>query len=242
MAIAAKISPAELTAQVTDRFVGKYYEARLINAPGTSYIPGTTDDAAFLANEVPIGTGGYSRQVIAYDNADVSAYTDDGVALATKATVFAQDGSATQISFSHVALVEGDGNVTALSANSGAPSAGVDGTYTDLPTITGGSGTGCTVDLTIANSGGASTDYALTIKQAGSGYSASDSIQVQEAALVAAGAVLAGAGDITTTVSTIHSSSEQLLSVAQTPSAVNLTGGNETVFYWNLKQFGYYTV
>lgn len=242
MAIAAKISPAELTAQVTDRFVGKYYEARLINAPGTSYVPGTTDDATFLANEVPIGTGGYSRQVIAYDGADVSAYSDDGVALATKATVFAQDGSATQISFSHVALVEGDGNVTALAAISGAPSAGVNGTYLDLPTITGGSGTGCTVDLTITNSGAASTDYTLTIKQAGSGYGASDSIQVQEAVLVAAGAVLAGAGGITTTASTVYSSSEQLLSVAQTPSAVNLTGGNETVFYWNLKQFGYYTV
>ena len=242
MAIAAKISPAELTAMVTDRYVGKYYEARLINAPGVSYVPGTTVDATFLANEVAQGTGGYERQVINYIGGDVSAYSDDGVALSTKGTVFAHDGSGTTITFSHAALVEGNGNITALSANSGAPTAGVDGTYTGLPAITGGSGRGCTVNLTIQNSGAASTDYILTVQNAGTGYAPSDSIQVQEAVLVAAGAVTASAGGITTSVSTVHTSSEQLLAVAQTASTVNLTGGNETVFYWNLKQFGYYSV
>ena len=81
MAIAAKISPAELTALVTNRYVGKYYEARLINAPGVSYVPGTSNDATFLGNEVTQGTGGYERQVINYVGGDVSAYSDDGVAL-----------------------------------------------------------------------------------------------------------------------------------------------------------------
>ena len=84
MAIAAKISPSELTALVTNSYVGKYYEARLINAPGTSYIPGTTVDATFLSNEVTQGTGGYERQIISYAGGDVSSYSDDGVALATK--------------------------------------------------------------------------------------------------------------------------------------------------------------
>ena len=242
MAIAAKISPDELTAMVTDRYVGKYYEARLINAPGTSYIPGTTVDATFLANEVTPGTGGYERQVINYVGGDVSSYSDDGVALATKGTVFTHDGGGTAITFSHAALVEGNGNVLTFGANSGAPSAGVNGTYTALPAITGGSGRGLTVNLTIQNSGAATTDYILSVQNAGSGYAASDSIQIQEAVLVAAGAVAVSAGDITTTVATINSSSEQLLAVAQTASTVNLTGGNETVFYWNLKQFGYYSV
>ena len=242
MAIAAKISPAELTALVTNRYVGKYYEARLINAPGTSYVPGTTTDATFLGNEVTQGTGGYERQVINIVSADVSAYSDDGVALATKGTIFTHDGGSTQITFSHAALVEGNGNITALAANSAAPSAGVNGTYTALPTITGGSGRGCTVNLTIQNSGAASTDYILTIQNAGTGYAASDSIQVQESVLVAAGAVSASAGGITTAASTVYTSSEQLLAVAQTASTVNLTGGNETIFYWNLKQFGYYSV
>lgn len=242
MAIAAKISPTELTGIVTDRYVDKYYEARLINAPGTSYIPGTTVDATFLGNEVTQGTGGYERQVIKYVSGDVSSYSDDGVALATKGTIFTHDGGGTQITFSHAALVEGDGNVITFNANSGAPSAGVDGTYTALPTITGGSGRGLTVNLTIQNSGAASTDYILTVQNAGTGYAASDTVQVQEAVLVAAGAVAAAAGDLDTSVATINSSSQNLLAVAQTASTVNLTGGNETVFYWNLKQFGYYSV
>ena len=242
MAIAAKISPAELTAMVTDRYVGKYYEARLINAPGVSYVPGTTVDATFLANEVTQGNGGYERQVINYIGGDVSAYSDDGVALSTKGTVFAHDGSGTTITFSHAALVEGNGNVTGLDANLNAPVAGVDGTYTGLPTITNGSGRGCTVNLTIQGSGASPTDYILTVQNAGTGYAATDVIQVQEAVMVAAGAISASAGDLVTQASTVHTSSEQLLAVAQTASTVNLTGGNETVFYWNLKQFGYYSV
>lgn len=241
MAIAAKISPAELTAQVTDRFVGKHYEARLIYAPGTSYIPGVTDDSVFLSNEIAQGTGGYERQIISYELADVSAYSDDGVALATKATIFTQDGSGTEISFSHAALVDGNGNVLTLGANAGVPSAGVNGTYTALPAATGGSGRGLTVNLTITNAGATSSDYVLEVQNAGTGYSDGDSIQVSEAVLVAAGAVSASAGDLTATVGTTYTSSEQLLAVAQTTSTVNLNGGNETVFYWNLKQFGFYT-
>lgn len=242
MAIAAKISPAELTAQVTNRFVGKYYEARLINAPGTSYIPGTTVDATFLANEVAQGTGGYERQIISYAGGDVSAYSDDGVALTTKATVFTHNGGATAIQFSHAALVEGNGNVKTFNANTVKPSAAVNGTYTSLPTITGGSGRGLRVNLTVTGGGAALGNYVLTVQNAGTGYAASDSIQITEAVLVAAGVVTAGAGGLTTSVATVNTSSNQLLAVAQTTSTVTLNGGNETVFYWNLKQFGFYSV
>lgn len=241
MAIAAKVSPAELTAQVSDRFVGKYYEARLIYAPGTSYIPGVTDDSVFLSNEVAQGTGGYERQVIYYVPADVSAYSDDGVALSTKATIFTQDGSATQISFSHAALVEGNGNVLTLGSNVSSPSAGTNGTYTSLPAATGGPGRGLTVDLTVTNSGATTGDFVLEIQNAGTGYSPGDSIQISEAVLIAAGAVASSAGGLTATVGTVYASSEQLLAVAETTSTVNLNGGNETVLYWNLKQFGFYT-
>jgi hypothetical protein len=146
MAIAAKISSDELTAQVTQRFDGATLEARLINAPGVTYIPGTTDDTTFLGLEVTVGTGGYARQSISYAAADVSVYSDDGVALTQRATVFTQDGSATPIEFSHVALVWTNGT-----------------------------------------------------------------------------------------------SSGDILAVAQTSSAVVLGGGNQAAFYWNLKQFGYYS-
>lgn len=245
MAIAAKISPSELTAQVTDRFVGKYYEARLLDAPGTTYLAGITDDATFLANEVAIGTGGYNRVVIAYTGGDVAAYADDGVGLSTKGTIFAHDGSATSLDFTHAALVEADGCVTAYVATPTAfPTAGINGTFTNLPTTTSGSGSGATVDLTVTNAGVSSNDFVITINDPGYGYAASDTITISEANLVSAGAVLVGEGSLTYTVDTIYNTatSGDLFAVAELESAVSLTGGNETVFYWNVKQFGYYTV
>ena len=246
MAIAAKISSAELTAQVTDRFVDQYFEARLINAPGITYEPGITNDTTFLANEVTAGTGGYQRQVIQYVSGDVSAYSDDGVALNTKATVFAQDGSATAIPFTHAVLVWSDGNTATLGAVTSAPSAGVDGTYENVPIdATSGSGTSLTVNLTITNSGTSTGDYALTIVSAGRGYVAADTLTINDGTLAGLGAITGGAGDLVFSVGTIASSSgnaDQILSVAQTSSAVSLTAGNEAAFYWNLKQFGYYSV
>lgn len=244
MAIAAKISSDELTAQVTQRFDGAVLEARLINAPGVSYIPGTTNDASFLSFEVAAGTGGYARQVISYDAGDVSVYSDDGVALTQRATVFTQDGSTTPIDFSHVALVWGSGNVLTLGAVSAAPTAGVDNTYTNIPIdSTTGSGTGLTVNLTISNSGATATDYAVTVQNAGSGYAVSDSVTISDGTLAGLGAITGGAGDLTFSVATIsnQTNANSILAVAQTSSAVVLGGGNQAAFYWNLKQFGFYS-
>jgi hypothetical protein len=245
MAIAAKISSAELTKQVTDRFADRYLEARLINAPGTTYTPGTTVDATFLGFEVTPGTGGYERQIISYTGSDVSAYSDDGVALTTRATVFAHDGGGTTIDFSHVALCWSTGNTSTLGAVTSAPSAGVDGTYTNIPIdSTSGSGRGLTVDLTIQNSGAATTDYLLTIVTPGQGYTASDTLTILDGTLAGLGAITGGAGDLVFSVATVNTDAEggNILSVAQTSSAVSLGGGNEAAFYWNLKQFGYYSV
>ncbi len=245
MAIAAKISSTELTAQVTDRFVDRSFEVRLIDASGTSYEPGITNDATFLAFEVPIGTGGYQRQVLSYASADVSAYTDDGVALTTRASVFAHDGGATTIDFSHAALVWSTGNALTLGSVSTAPSAAVDGTYTNIPVdTTTGSGVGLTVNLTVTNSGASSSDYAVSIVNAGYDYAASDGLVFLEGTLAGLGIVSAGAGNLGLTVGTINSPTNAgaVLSIAQTSSSVVLSGGNEAVFYWNLKQFGYYSV
>ncbi len=245
MAIAAKISSAELTAQVTNRFVGNSFEARLISATGTSYEPGITNDATFLGFEVTPGTGGYQRQVISYAPADVTTYTDDGVALTTKATVFAHDGGATSIDFSHAVLVWSTGNALTLGAVGTAPTAGVDGTYTNIPIdTTDGSGVGLTADLTIANSGAASTDYSLTINSAGYDYAASDVLTILDGTLAGLGAIAGGAGDLSFSVATVNTPANagDVLSVAQTTSSVVLSGGNEAVFYWNLKQFGFYSV
>lgn len=241
MAIAGKVSSAELTAQVSNRFASRYCEARLINAPGTTYTPGVTSDATFLAAEVVSGTGGYARQTIKYEPGDVNSYNDDGVALTTKATVFAHDGGETAIDFSHVALVWSTGNVTALGAVTAAPAAGVDGIYTNIPIdSTSGSGEGLTVDLTIQNSGAVTTDYVLTLASYGRGYAGSDTLTIADGTLAGLGAITGGAGDLVFPVSTVATDAEadNIISVAQTTSAVSLTAGNEAAFYWNLKLFG----
>lgn len=244
MTIAAKVSAAELNAQVTNRFVDQYYEARLINAPGTSYMPGVTVDATFLTNEVAAGTGGYVRQVIKYQNADVGLYADDGVGLATKATVFAHDGGATVLTFSHVALVKSTGNVLTFGAVTTKPTAAVNGTYTDIPVTTAGSGKALTANLTVTNSGAALGNYALTVADPGYSFAAANALQIQESALVAVGAVAAGAGTLGFTVGTVFAPTDagNILAVAETAATVSLTAGNEAAFYWNLKQYGYYSV
>lgn len=244
MAIAAKISSAELTAQVSNRFVGNSFEARLISATGTTYLPGITDDASFLGFEVPLGTGGYQRQVISYALADLTAYTDDGVALSTKATIFPQDGGATSIDFSHAVLVWSTGNILTLGTVSTAPSAAVNGVYTNIPvSSTDGSGAGLTVNLTVSNSGASTSDYSLAVVSAGYDYAAADALVFTEGVLAGLGIVSAGAGNLALAVGTVNAPSDagQILSVAQTTSSVILSGGNEAVFYWNLKQFGYYS-
>lgn len=245
MAIAAKISPAELTAQVESRFDGAYLEARLINAPGVAYVPGTTDDASFLGFEVARGTSGYQPQIIGYSSSDISGYTDDGIGLSTKATVFAHDGSGPAIGFSHVALVWSGGNVVTTESVSAAPSSGTDGTYTNIPVdATSGNGEGLTVDLSIINGGATASDYAVTIKSAGSGYAVGEAVTILNGTLAGLGATTGGTGDLLFLIETVRAQPNQgqILSVAQTSSVVSLSGGNEAAFYWNLKQFGFYSV
>lgn len=239
MAIAAAVSAAELDAQVKALYVDNYYEARLINAPGTEYQPGVTNDTTFLGFEVAQGTAGYERQVIKYVTGDVGAYADDGVALATKATTFAHDGGATALSFSHVALVKGAGNVITLGAVTAKPTAAVNGTYTNIPVTDVGAGRGLKVNLTVTGSGAALGNYALTVVNAGTGYSAADVLQIPEASLVAVGAVSAGAGSLTFSVGTVTTGTTRILAVAKTAATVQLTAGREAAFYWNLKQYSF---
>ncbi|MGA0100587.1 MAG: hypothetical protein ACO3HF_00955 [Burkholderiaceae bacterium] len=234
MAIAAAVSAAELNAQVNALYVDKYYEARLIYAPGTSYQPGVTVDATFLGFEVTPGTAGYERQIIKYSSGDVGAYADDGVGLATKATTFAHDGGGATLDFSHVALVASTGNVNTIKAYTVQPTTVAEGTYLNLPTSTSGSGVGLTLNLTVV--GIAST---LTVGRPGYGYAADDEITISEADLVAVGACAPGAGGFTTEVFNVSTSTGRILAVAQTANTVQLSAGNEAAFYWNLKQYSF---
>lgn len=236
MAISANISSAEVAASVTQRYVGQYFEAALINAPGIIYTPGITSDNTFMAFEVAKGTAGYSREVISYGSGDVSAYEDKGVALATKVTVFPHDGTSTTIDFTHVALLWGLGNIVSLGAATSEPAQGIGGIYTGLPTETDGSGSGMVIDLTINNN-----VFVYSIAKSGSGYSTSDVVTILAADLITAGAVDIGeTTNVTLPVDTISTGTNggQVVAVVQPTTAVVLSSGNEAVFYWNLKTFG----
>lgn len=239
MAIAAKISSTELDEQVRARFVDQYFEIALVNAPGITYTPGTTDDADFMTDEVA-STGGYERQIIGYSSGDVGVYADDGVGLATKAAVFAQDGSGNNIEFTHVVQLWGSGQALTTTVGGTEPTNQVANTYTNVPcTTVTGSGTGLTVDLTSDG-----TNFTAVVAGAGKGYAANDTVVIANATLLALGAVTAGSvNDLSITVNTVYNPSNagDILSVSKTGTSVTLSGGQEAAFYFNLKQYGYYT-
>jgi hypothetical protein len=238
--VAAKLSSAEIEAQVTSRFVDQIFEVALIDSPGTTYEPSVTDDAVFMADEVIVGTGGYQRKIIKYLTADVGGYADDGIGLARKAAIFTHNNSATTLDFSHVVMLRGDGNVLTVGSNTIKPSNGVNGTYTNIPTITAAGGIGLTVNLTVTSSGAALSNWAITINSSGYGYIPGESINISNAVLNQLGATT-GTGNLAFPVATVTTGG-QVVSVAKTDSLVVLGNGNQSVFYFDLKQFGYYDV
>ena len=248
MTIAAKVSATEITNIITDRYTDQYFEARLINLPAYNYSPGTAgSDTTLLAGEVTPGTGGYQRAVLNYVPGDVGVYADGGVALNQKATVFAHDGGGTAITFSHVALVWSSGNAQTLGAVTAAPASATTTTaaYTNIPVdSTSGSGVGLTIDLEVTNSGAATTDYVITLNKPGYGYAAADTVTIDNGTLAGLDASI-GAGDLTFPVATVYTptvaTAGDLFTSVKTSSTVNLVDGNEAAFYWNLKQFGFYT-
>ena len=248
MTIPAKVSATEVQNIVADRYVGQFFEARLINAPAYNYDPGVAgSDATLLLNEVPVGTGGYQRAYLSWSAGEVGTYADGGVALAQKATVFAHDGSSTPLTFSHVALVWSSGNALTLGAVTSAPASATTTTanYTNIPIdSTNGSGFSLTVDLQVTNSGAATTDYVVTLNKPGYGYAIGDTLTISNGTLAGLDPSI-GAGDLTFPVATAYSPSVanagDLFSVVKTTSSVSLVDDNEAAFYWNVKQFGFYT-
>jgi len=248
MTIPAKVSATEVTSILTDRYVDQYFEARLINLPAYNYDPSVSgSDATLLAGEVPLGTGGYARASIGFSSSDVGVYSDGGVGLQQKATVFAHDGSATPITFSHIALVWSGGNATALGAVTAAPASATTTTaaYTNVPIdSTSGDGVGMTVDIEVTNSGASVGDYVVTINSSGSGYTAGDGLVILNGTLAGLDPAI-GAGNLEFSVDTTYSPSGanagDLFTAVKTTSVVNLVDGNEAAFYWNIKQFGFYS-
>lgn len=241
MTIQTRISAAELTAQVTNNFVNEYFEVALCNAPGVVYTPGLSTDSTFIATEIQAGYGGYRRQVITFNSGDVTAYADDGVALSPKVAIFEHDGNnAEAISFTHVVLMRGNGQVLAVNAVTQEPTIGAaDGFYPDVPVNTGNGSTGygMTVDLTVSGS-----VHTVTVNAVGYGYTVGESVEITQDVLASIGANSGYNGSVIFTVSDVHSSSGGFVSVAAPDTSVLLQSGNQAAFYYNVKQFGYYNV
>ena len=248
MTIASKVSATEVTSILADRYVDQYFEARLINLPAYNYDPGVTgSDATLLAGEVVLDVGGYKRAMLKWSGAEVGAYADGGVALAQKATVFAHDGGAVPIQFSHIALVWSGGNVSLLRSPSAVPASATTTTaaYTNIPIdSTTGVGAGMTVDLEVTNSGASASDYILTINNPGYDYAEDEVLTIANGTLAGLDPAV-GAGDLTFAVETVEApttgTAGQLFTASKTDSTVTLVDGNEAAFYWNIKQFGFYT-
>lgn len=98
----AILSAAELNQQAGLSYVrGTYYVALLNSA---NNYDSTINYGNVTANEVPAGTGGYARLSYTYINADLLAYAN-GQPLSDKIANFVHDGSAQDITFTHVALL-----------------------------------------------------------------------------------------------------------------------------------------
>jgi hypothetical protein len=236
MSIAAKISSTEIRAQIISAYVDQYFEVALVDS-STTYIPGTTVDATFMASECVEGTGGYYRQIIGYTNADLSSYSDLGISLLRKAAVFEHDNSTNLIEFTDVVLLRGSGNVLTLGAATATPTNAVDGTYTSLPTATLGSGTQALLDLVVSGSG---TNFAVTVSYPGYNYAIADQLTILEADLVSAGVCGVGDGNLNIPVATVTTGGNSIYSVSPTNARTTIAGGNQAVIYFDVKHFGFF--
>ena len=98
----AILSAAELNQQAGLSYVrGTYYVALLNSA---NNYDSTINYAGVVADEVPAGTGGYARLSYTYINGDLLAYAN-GQPLSDKIANFVHNGSAQNITFTHVALL-----------------------------------------------------------------------------------------------------------------------------------------
>ena len=237
MAVSANISSTEVRAAVVERYIGHYFEAALVNAPGITYTPGSTNDTTFMAFEVTEGLAGYKREIFNYSASDVLAYSERGVGLSTKSTLFPHDGGSDAINFTHVALCWGGSNVIAMGATTQEPAEGTDGVYTNLPTQTSGSGSGLLLDLTVSNN-----VFVFTISKPGRGYQVNDVVTVLGADMLQVGAIAAEYEQSNATLPVDNVSVEpnqgNVLAVVQTSSAVSLISGTQAAFYWNNKLYG----
>lgn len=240
MSTRSVISSAELSRQVREGFVGQVFEVILVNSPDLDYDPQLDIDDTFLDKQLAPGTFGYEPQTISFSAEDETSYNDGGVALNTKTAVFINDNQGAY-QFTDVVLKRGEGNVSELAALPlGKPSAGITAFVEGLNTATLGAGTGLTIDVQVTDSGVALDDWVATIRLPGANYEVGDEVEVLAVDLIAAGACPPGAtGNLRFQISEVNTSDGSIVSVTPTENTVIMQNGNEAVFYFNVKQFGF---
>jgi hypothetical protein len=102
----AVLSAEELALQAALIYAGNTYEVLLLNKTSGTY-QDSTAYADILSDEVTPGDGGYSRLSFTYAVEDIGSYSN-GIPLDEKVAIFAHDGSSTDITFNHIALVRND--------------------------------------------------------------------------------------------------------------------------------------
>lgn len=241
MSTKSVISAAELSKQVRQGFVDQSFEVALVNSPNLEYDPGITLDSTFLANQIPPGTAGYQPQVFRFIATDETNYTDGGVGLRTKTAVFQNDNTGSY-QFTHVVLKRGIGNAVALSGTNIKPNSGITSTVLSVPTVSpaGSTADGLTVDITVSNNGAQLQDWALAVAQPGFGYEVDDVIEILVSNLIQAGACPPEAtGNLSFRITDVSTSDGAIVSVTPAENTVLMDNGNEAVFYFNIKQFGF---
>lgn len=98
----ALISANELNEQAELAYVRGTYYVLLLNS-ATEYTSSTTY-SDILSDEVTAGTGGYARLSYTYTSSDLLSF-NNGQPLSQKIANFVHDGSSSDITFTHVALV-----------------------------------------------------------------------------------------------------------------------------------------
>lgn len=110
----AVLCSEEIEFQAETLYTNTSYEVFLLYKPTGTYTDADTY-ASVIADEVTLGTGGYSRVSFTYLGTDLNPYSN-GIPLNVKTVVFTHDGSSSDIIFNHVGLARVDGATYSLVA------------------------------------------------------------------------------------------------------------------------------
>ena len=206
-------------------------------------VPVSTPDRGGLKVDITVSSGTFTV-AIATGHAGFGYTGGDTVTINNRKLLSLDSGltSSDDLTFT-IASVDSNGAATALGSVTTSPTGASDGSYTNTSITTPLDRANLTVDVTVT----AGPAFAVAINNPGYGYSATDAVEITATDLNALDpTIVTSDPDLEFTVATVSSNlpagteAGDLFTAVKTSSTVNLTGGSEAAFYWNLKQFGFY--